>query len=435
MNVRRPSFRRRPADTPPRAAPAARPALWSNVVAISLTTTLATTWYLTWSPVVPLLLAHAGAGAPAIAGAFAATNLAFALSQYLGGRLADRFGVRVLIGLTGVALGLAWLGMSVSSRSWEGLALFFLVGNLLFGLQATAFVTVVSDSVAPAQRTRAFAYFWSWNAVAYVLGPIVGGFVILPHLPPAAYLGVTAAVYGVVGAIRFLTLREPRPEALARRPRLTLAGALHAAAGSDSRRRLLVLTVGVTLTFALTVSGPFLVLATHGLDHAGTRLVDVLFGIGAVGGLIAGRVASRAAHPAVGVARGLAVHAAAALAAAVALPRAMVFATYVLLFAGYQVATVAFSTLRVELAGSEDVGEVLGATSAAAGVAAFAGLLLGGVIGNRASLVLAAAVAAATAAWCLRVLVPTPAADGRAPVLPPAPGLARRIRRALAGAR
>jgi MFS family permease len=376
-----------------------RPRLWSNVVLISLTAGFATTWYLMWSPVVPLLMATAGAAGSAIALAFAATNLASALAQYFGGRLADRIGVRRVIGLTGVALGITWLAMAAASASWLGLALFYFLGNLLFGLQMTAFVTVVSDSVPPEQRAGAFSYYWAWSAVSLVLGPILGAFLVLPHLHPPAYLALTGAVYLTVGFVRLVGLREPRPVPAVRPPPLSLVRAVRAAAGGEDRRLLLVLTAGVTVTFALTVNGPFMALVAHRLDRLPMRYVDLLFGVGAVGALVASALAARSPDPRRPLVWGLAMHAAAAAALAFPLPRVALAGAFGLAFVGFQVATVAFSTLRVALAGPQAVGEVLGATSAAAGVVAFVALYMGGLLGDRAGLALAAAVASATALW------------------------------------
>lgn len=385
---------------------AIRPPLGSNVAVISLTAGFATTWYLLWSPVVPLLLALGGASAGAIAIAFAATNLGNALAQYIGGRLADHFGVRAVIGLTGIALGVVWLLMAAASSRWQGLALFFFLGNVLFGIQMTAFITVVSDSVSAGERTRAFAYYWFWSSVSLVVGPIAGSFLALPRLAPATYLALTGFVYLAVGVVRLVTLRDPQPALRRRPPPFALARALDAAAGNGRRRQLLILTSGVTLTFALTVNGPFMALATHLVDHVAVRFVDLLFGVGALGALVSSAVASRHGHVRAVLIGALGVHALSAAALVLRLPGIALVAAYLFVFAGFQVATVAFSAIRVELAGTEDVGEVLGATSAGAGVVAFAGLLLGGLLGSEASLGLAAAAALATAAWVLLRLSP-----------------------------
>lgn len=388
---------------PPAAGPldgdAPAPALARNVTLLGVTAAFASFWLLAWSPVVPLLLGRAGASSGVIAATFAAVNLATALPQYMGGRLADRIGVRRVIGGCGIGLGVAWTGMALWSGSWPGLALFFIAGNALFGLQGTAFVTVVSDSVPVAARARAFSRFQLWSAVSLVAGPLVGGLVFLPHLKPTAYLGATALAYFAVGAIRLVGLRDPKRLLPARRPPVTPARLLHAAAGGLERRELLVLTTGVTLAFALTVNGPFLALATHRMDHVPTHVVDLLFGIGPVGAIAASALGPglRAGRSALTVGLG----ALAAATAALALPLGAVglVAAYLLAFAGYQLATVAFSTRRVALAGGDDAGEVLGASAAFAGLCAFAALLVAGALGSRLPLAAGGAIAVATAIW------------------------------------
>jgi MFS family permease len=285
-------------------------------------------------------------------------------------------------------------------------------GNLLFGLQSTAFLTVVAGSTEPSRRAAAFSYYQWWNAAALVVGPAAGAFWVLRHLRPAAYLACTGLVYLTVGLLRLWGLKDPRPDARHKAPPLTWTRFWHSAAATAQRRRLLVLTAGVTTTFALTVNGPFLPLATHALDHMDMRQVDLFFGVGAVGALASSSLAARLRSQRQALVWGLGVHAVASTLLAFPLPRLAVGVAYVAAFTGFQVATVAFSTLRVEFAGEEAAGEVLGATSALAGAVAFFGLTVGGFLGSRGSLWLAAAVALATALWASRQL-----GQGREPVI------------------
>ncbi len=380
-----------------------RGGLARNIPVISVTAAFASTWFLAWSPVLPLLLGRRGAPAAAIAATFALVNIGTALAQYVGGRLADRVGIRRVIGWTGIALGFTWLGMAAASREWLGLALFYVLGNTLFGLQSTAFITVVSDSVAAARRLEAFSYFQFWSAASLVLGPIVGGLLLLPHLAPPMYLGGTGLAYLSVGLLRLFALREPRSLSRVAGPPLTLRRLADAAAGGPERRELLLLTCGVTLAFALTVNGPFIALAAHALDHLQARVVELFFGVGPVGALAVSILAPRLRGHRTALAVGLWILALAAAAMALPLGRLMLGASFLLAFAGFQAAQVGFSTLRVQLAGDESVGEVLGATSAIAGIGAFLGLMVAGLAGFQGGLLLGAGVALLTAWWQGRI--------------------------------
>ena len=370
-----------------------------NVQVISLTAAFTSTWFMTWSPVLPLLLGSRGASRAAIAATFALLNVGTAFAQYFGGRLTDRVGMRRVIGWTGVALGCTWLGMTLMSGSWLALAGLYVLGNTLFGLQSTAFVTIVSESVAPDRRTRAFSYYQFWSAVSMVAGPLAGGLLLLPRLSPPFYLGATGLAYLGIGVTRLLALREPRALTKAPRPALTLRRVAEAAAGTSERRELLVLTVGVTLAFALTVNGPFMPLVAHAVDGLRTSSVDILFGIGPLGAIAVSAVAGRLRRHGAALGAGLALLAAAIAVMDLPMPVAPLVAVFLLGFAGYQVATVAYLARRVHLAGAESIGEVLGASSAVAGIAAFLGLLVAGVLGSRGGMLSGAAVALLTAAW------------------------------------
>jgi hypothetical protein len=290
------------------------------------------------------------------------------------------------------------------ARSWQGLALFFVLGNILFGLQTTAFITVISDSVTPKRRLAAFSYYQLWSSLSFVAGPILGAFVVLPYLTTSCYLALTGGAYLAMGIVRLLWIREPRPLPAGTPPRVARPHAVRTTFLSPERRLLMVLTAGTTLVFALTINGPFLALAARTLDHIPLRSIDFLFGLGAVGALIAGFVATRMGTAAKSLAFGLIGIAVAGAALAFPMSPPAVLGGYVLAFAGYQVATIAFSTLRVELAGATNPGEVLGATSALAGLIAFLGLILGGALGSRLALLLASFCAASTALWAVRLV-------------------------------
>lgn len=381
-----------------RGRPAPSPNLARNVTVLSITAAFATTWYLAWSPVVPLLLAGQGAPGPAVAITFALVNLGLAVPQYLGGRLADRVGVRTVIGWTGVALGATWLVMAATAASWLALAACYVAGNALFGLQSTAFVTIVADSVQEAERTRAFGSYQLWSAVALVVGPLLGALVLLPRVTAPRYLALTGVAYLAVGVARLVLLREPgRPPQHPERPKPPPAGVLEVAAGDRSRRRLLALTIGVTLAFAFTIYGPFMPVATHLLDRLPTRLVDLLFGIGPLGAVAASHLAPRLGGERRALSVALTALALAAGAIAFPLPRPLLVAAYLMVFAAYQVATVAFSAERVRLAGTVSAGEVLGASAAAAGLVACAALAAVGPLGDRLPLLLATGLCLLTA--------------------------------------
>jgi hypothetical protein len=131
-------------------------------------------------------------------------------------------------------------------------------------------------------------------------------------------------------------------------------------------------------------------------------VVDLLFGIGPLGAMAASALGPGLRAGRSALVLGLSTLALATAALALPLGPVGLVAAYLLAFAGYQLATVAFSTRRVALAGDDEVGEVLGATSAFGGVCAFAALLLAGLLGSRLPLAAGAMIAVATALWQAR---------------------------------
>lgn len=389
-----------------------------NIPIISISAATTSTVLLTWSPVVALLLRHRGASSPDVALTFAGVNLVSAVAQYIGGVIADRYGSRSVITAIGVSVGIVWFLTAIFEAQWLAFALLYVLANGLFGFQGTSFVTIVSDSVRPSERASAFTYYQFWSAVSLVLGPLLGTLFVIPDVSVHVFLAATGLIYLAAGIARGRLLTEPRE--VHRRAGSTL-GALraalrpraiwHAAAATTERRRLLVLTTGITLAFALTVNGPFLALVAHDTDHVTTNLVDLLFAVGPVGALLTGTVARRMGW---GIRQlllvGLLVHALSALSFFLTVGLYGLVPVFLLLFAGYQAATIAYSSLRVSLASDRDTGAVLGATSALAGIVAAGGISLAGALGNRPALALAALVSLVTL-WVCRNVAPHGEAD------------------------
>jgi predicted MFS family arabinose efflux permease len=373
-----------------------------NVSVLAVTSAAISASLLTWSPVVALLLRQRGASAADVAITYAMLNLGNSLAQYVGGVAADRYGAKAVVTLATLGIGASFAGVALGVTAWPVFAAFYVLANTAMGFQATSFVTLVSDSVPAGERSAAFAHFQSWSALALVLGPTLGAFAVLPHLPPRWFVLLTAATYGVGGGLRAWLLREPRALLPTKTVRPSWRHVWEAAAGSRERRRLLALSVGATLSFALTVNGPFLSLVAHVQDGLAPHLVELLFAVGPLGGLAAAALLSRrAVREGPLLVGGLAAHALAALALSLRLGWWAAAAAYVVLYTGYQAATIGYSTVRPRLASPQETGAVLGATGGLATLSAALGTFLGGALGPSGALLLAAAVSLATVAFWL----------------------------------
>lgn len=388
---------------PPAALNRSR-AIRRNVPVISISAATTSTVLLTWSPVVALLLRHRGASAADVALTFAAVNLVSAFTQYVGGVVADRYGSRTVIAAIGISVGTVWFATALLASQWLAFAALYVLANGLFGFQGTSFVTIVSDSVPPAERASAFAYYQFWSALSLIAGPLLGTLYVIPRVPAHIFLAATGLVYLAAGIARWRLLVEPRPLSIeGRRASPGIVRALdpraiwRAAAGTPSRRQLLWLTTGVTLAFSLTVNGPFLALLSHEMDHVPTNLVDLLFAVGPVGALLTGALVRRLQWDTLRLLRlGLIVHAASAVTLFLTLGLSGLVAVFLVLFAGYQAATIAYSSIRVALASDRSTGTILGATSALAGIVAALGVSVAGSLGSRPALALAAGVSLVT---------------------------------------
>ena len=384
-----------------------------NIPVLGITSNLLNLAVQSWSPIIPILLVREGAPAFGVVVTYALVNLLGSGAQYLGGRLADRHGARLLIAVPTTAAGLIWVVMAVSPV-WQVMAAAYVAINIVFGIQSPSFTTMVADSVPPAERLMAFTRYNSLVSPGYVIGPLLGALVVLPFLPPEVYIAGTGVCYVGVGLTRLRLFVEPRHDL--RRPGMREAGGIagaiaearQAVLGSPARRRLLAVTIGVTSLLALTINGPFLALMAHAGDGIAPRSVDLLFALGALGmvsvSFVASGLSRRLGHGRA-LAFGVLLHGAAVALFALRMGLLGGIGLFVVVYAGYQLASIAFGALRSAWCAGPDAGAAIGGTSAIAGMVVFLVLSLAGsvqaVFGRGGPLLLAGLVAAVTAALAL----------------------------------
>jgi MFS family permease len=410
--------------TPPMTrAPDARasvPGARRNITVLGITSGYLNFAVQSWSPIIPILFVREGAPPFGVVVTYALVNLLGSMAQYVGGHLADRHGARLLIAVPTTLSGVLWIAMAFSP-AWQFMAATYVLINVVFGIQNPSFTTLVADSVSPTERLAAFTRYNFLVSPAYVLGPLLGAFVVLPLVAPRVFITATGLSYIAVGLSRLRLLVEPRHDL--RRwvgegggARALWREARRAIFGTPARRRLLLVTVGVSSLVALTINGPFLSLVGHVQDGLPERSVDILFGVGAVGMVLVSLVAGALSHrlgdgPALAV--GLLLHGAAVALYALHMGLAGGAALFVVVFAGWQLAAIAFGALRSTWAAGPDAGAAIGGTSALAGFAVFLALTLAGsvqaVVGRGGPLLLAGLLALGTAAV---VLLPAPPATG-----------------------
>ncbi len=149
---------------------------------LRLVRTLTLTVFLQWMgataivPMLPVYIRHLG-GSIALAGLVMASFFAAGvLSQYPVGRVADRVGRRpVLVGGL-VVYGVASLSFLLPISAHAAIALRSLQG-VGAGAATVAALAMVSGSVSPSRRGRAFAALYAGELAGMAVGPLVGSIV------------------------------------------------------------------------------------------------------------------------------------------------------------------------------------------------------------------------------------------------------------------
>ena len=143
-----------------------------------------------------------------------AWGLPVLLLPLVGGVAADRYSHRLILLLTHLIIGAAWLlvaSLALSSRLeiWHLVAL-GLIQGISFSFMTPARVAFTATSVGPALLPNAVAAFYASMNVAIIVGPIAAGVIISASVMGLAwaYL-VAAALYGLV-AVVFLRLPDSR---------------------------------------------------------------------------------------------------------------------------------------------------------------------------------------------------------------------------------
>ena len=377
------------------AAPTYRPA---NVVVLSLTTALIVVALYTWYPVLPVVLQHRGASSFAVSTVYTLISLAAALLQLQGGRLADRFGRPLLLALptfvAAVLYAVVWW-----SSDWQMLAVALIVMNAAGALQSPSFTALTAESVPPERRAQAFSMFQFAAGLATLAGPALGA-VLLPHLGVRPLMGMTAIAALVAAVLRITLLKDTR--------RGVSSAPLRIRDAFNGRLRHLTMASTAFLAVAsLTVNGPFIALFAHNQAGLAPPVVNLLYSVGWLPAVALSFWLGRRID-AFGSARALAIGVGGHLGILGVwlllrgeLPMMIALAAS---FLFYQMAVIAWGTLRMEQVGQENAGAALGAIGTVAGIISAAGPILGGALANVMGPVGAFLLAGLMGAWTFLAL-------------------------------
>jgi len=170
-------------------------------------------------PVLPFLLAGdlGAAGSEAIAWHTGLLTGVYMIAVFLfaplWGRVSDRIGRRMVI-----LFGLAGFSGAILSFAFASSLVSAYVLRLFAGLFAAAVVPVifarVGDEQAVQERARSFAWLYAANALGFLLGPALSGWLVYAGAPEAPFFTVAA----LSGLLWLVTYRQP-PKPRLRRPR------------------------------------------------------------------------------------------------------------------------------------------------------------------------------------------------------------------------
>ena len=347
----------------------------------SFTTLVAMTLLL---PFLPLYVAELGVSDPAAIArwsgvAYGATFFTAALTAPLWGRLADRYGRKLMLmrASLGMAIAMALIGMA--STPWELVALRLLAG--LLGGYASGSTILIASQTPKTHTGWALGMLSSGIMAGNVVGPLIGGL-----LPPLIGIRATFWLAGGVIFLAFLAtcflLQEaPRPAM----PRRDLPSA---SLSLRSGILPLMLLTGMLLIFANMSVEPIITLYVAQFiqqPHQITLMAGVVMSAAALGSILSaawlGRLADRIGHWRVLIA-GLLV------AALLLIPQAFITSAWQLVALRFWMGGAmggllpCIASLIRHHVPTEQVGRALGWSTSAQYVGQVSGPLFGGFVGG-----------------------------------------------------
>jgi MFS family permease len=338
-------------------------ALERNVLILSGTVFLILTSLFTWYLLLPLYFRELGANNAEVGLAYSLLAMSFAVMQFAGGLLADRYGRKLPIVLPTFAF-VPLYALAGLAQSWVALLIVLLTINSLSAIQSPAFTSIIAESVPEKQRGMAFGVFEFAISIGTTLGPALGA-TLVSRFNMHLLIYSTAVVALLCAVLRAVGLHEtshrPSPIKLASLRQLRL----------PRLRWFLPAAILLVCIYNWTLWGPFVSLHAEDTLRMSKPQINNLFATGGLAcmaaSLLGGHSASRFGERNLLIAAGLG-HVVTMVLWALAGASPLGLALFVVTNMGLQMAIIAYQTLLTQVAPRESRGAIVGLVGTVTGV-------------------------------------------------------------------
>jgi DHA1 family multidrug resistance protein-like MFS transporter len=338
-------------------------ALERNVLVLSGTVFLILTSLFTWYLLLPLYFRELGANDAEVGLSYSLLAMGYAVMQFAGGLLADRYGRKLPIVLP-TFIFVPFYALAGFVQTWVALLIILLAINSLSAIQSPAFISIMAESVPEERRGMAFGIFEFAISVGTTLGPALGAALVSRFgMRPLIY--GTAAMTLLCASLRAVGLHEtnyhPSPIELSSLKQLRL----------PRLRWFLLVAILLVCIYNWTLWGPFVSL--HAEDSLGLSKPQInnLFAVGGfacmVASLLGGHSASRFGGRNLLITAGLG-HVVTMIFWTLAGTSPLGLALFVITNMGLQMAIIAYNTLLTQVTPSDSRGAITGLIGTVTGV-------------------------------------------------------------------
>ena len=346
-----------------------------NIWTMSFTTAIFVVGIYSWNRLVPIYLRELGATDFQVSLAFACMSIASGLFQFVGGIGADRFGRKPLVVIPTFTAGMLYI-LGGFQQHWLAFVLILTLINVSSSIQSPGFVSIMAEAVEPRKRGSAFGFFQFFIGLSLALGPAIGA-VILPVTPIPWLVSATGVIAIFMGIWRHRGLTETRQLDNSRKRfdyREIFRGRL---------LMLLLISTCFTSISNLTIYGPFVSLYSADILHFTKKEINLFFAVGPfvamVVSLIAGKLIERwGARKVLNASIFGTIFS--VLIWMISPNFGLAVITFSLAYFSFQGSSIAFDTLRTEVASAYSAGAVLGALGTVSGLLSAAAAPIAGAL-------------------------------------------------------